>query len=98
MHFEDYKEQIPNAVSTEAHKDITTETPKLEEKEVPKHIKTETPKKAKRTFYIQESVLAQLDTYYAKCLMNNKKVDKGDIVTQAIKNLLEDENAEVGIF
>ena len=55
-------------------------------------------RKVKRTFYILEEVAEQLDEFYAKRLGEKKKVDKSDIVTQAIKNLLCDKDAEVGVF
>lgn len=90
LSFDDYTPSIPNAVNTEEPKNIKTEAPK--------HISTEKPRKVKRTFYILESVAEQFDEYYARCLTDKKKIDKSDIITQAIINLIKDESADVKVF
>lgn len=54
--------------------------------------------KVKRTFYILEEVAEQLDTLYAKFLTDNEKVDKSDIVTQALLKLFEDPDCKVERF
>lgn len=55
-------------------------------------------KKVKRTFYIQEDIANQLDALYAKKITDRKKVDKSDIVSQALTNLFEDPECEVKTF
>ncbi len=55
-------------------------------------------KKVKRTFYLLESIADELDEFYARKLSEKKKVDKSDIVTQALKNLFEDKNCVVDEF
>lgn len=109
LSFDDYKVSSPNAIIPESHNDIKPEPPKDLKPEGNNSVKTESHndsvpeyhndiikvKKVKRTFYILEEVAEQLDEFYAKRLGEKKKVDKSDIVTQAIKNLLQNENAEV---
>lgn len=56
----------------------------------PKDIKPAKPKKVKRTFYIDLEIDEAFDKHYAKLLFNGEKVDKSDLITQAIKKLLED--------
>jgi len=55
-------------------------------------------KKVKRTFYLLESVAEQLDALYAKKLIEKKKIDKSDIVTEALMKLFEDPECEVKCF
>ena len=55
-------------------------------------------KKVKRTFYILENVAEELDALYAKKLTEKKKIDKSDIVTQALMMLFEDPECEVKSF
>lgn len=55
-------------------------------------------KKVKRTFYIREEVADQLDALYAKFITDKKKVDKSDIVTQALLKLFEDSKCVVKSF
>lgn len=61
-------------------------------------VKRKAVKKVKRTFYILEGVAEQLDDLYAKLLTQKKKVDKSDIITQALLNLFEDPEAEIERF
>ena len=61
-------------------------------------VKRKAVKKVKRTFYILEGVAEQLDDLYAKLLTQKKKVDKSDIVTQALLNLFEDCDCEIERF
>lgn len=55
-------------------------------------------KKVKRTFYIQERIADHLDALYAKKLMEKEKIDKSDIVTQALVNLFENNECEIQRF
>lgn len=55
-------------------------------------------KKVKRTFFILESVSDQLDALYAKKITDKKKVDKSDIVTQALMNLFDEPESEIKSF
>ena len=73
---------------TSEHTDIKTE----------EHIDIKKVKKVKRTFYIPEEISQRFDDFYAKKLGQRVKIDKGDIVSQAIINFLEDEDAEVKSF
>ena len=102
LSFDDYQvSTVPNAIKPESHNVVKTEEHNSINTESHNDIKTSSHpdiikvKKVKRTFYILEEVADQLDEFYAKRLGEKKKVDKSDIVTQAIKNLLEDKNAEV---
>lgn len=61
-------------------------------------VKRKAVKKVKRTFYILEGVAEQLDDLYAKLLTQKKKVDKSDIITQALLKLFEDPEAEIERF
>lgn len=55
-------------------------------------------KKVKRTFYIQEIVADKLDTLYAKFITDKKKIDKSDIVTQALLKLFENPESAIERF
>lgn len=88
LSFDDYTPSSPNDAVTSEHKNIKTEKPNAVIK----------PKKVKRTFYILEEVAEQFDDFYAKKLSEKCKVDKSDIITQAIKNLLEDKDAKIGVY
>lgn len=96
LSFDDYSPSLPNEVSTSENKDII----KLEHQNVKteEHSDIKKPKKVKRTFYLDEKIVEQLDEFYVKKLSEKKQVDKSDIVAQALKNLLEDKDAEVGSF
>lgn len=61
-------------------------------------VKRKAIKKVKRTFYILEGVAEQLDDLYAKLLTQKKKVDKSDIITQALLNLFENCDCEIERF
>lgn len=114
LSFDDYQVSMPahNAIMPESHNDIKTSQHTNLKTEEHNSVNTESHKaiipesqpdvikvrKVKRTFYILEEVADQLDEFYAKRLGEKKKVDKSDIVTQAIKNLLGDKDAEVGVF
>lgn len=84
LSFEDYK----TSERTEAHKHISTEKQK--------HIITE--KKIKKTFYIPEFIVNQFEDYYIQCLLKNKKIDKSDLITQAIINLIDKKDLDIKIF
>jgi len=114
LSFDDYQVSIPahnaiipeshNVVKTSQHTDVKTEEHNSVKTESHNAIMLESQpdvikvRKVKRTFYILEEVADQLDEFYAKRLGEKKKVDKSDIVTQAIKNLLEDKDPDVGVF
>lgn len=93
LNFEDYTPSLPNALTPLQRIDLITECRKA--------VKTESrndiikSSKVKRTFYILEEVADKLDEVYAKKLTQKKKVDKSDIVTQALKNLFKDENCVI---
>lgn len=55
-------------------------------------------KKIKRTFYLLESIIDDFDAFYAKKLGQKIKLDKSDIISQAIVNLLKDPEAHIGKF
>lgn len=105
LSFDNYKAStLPNDAMPESHKDINTEKPKDLKPEShnsvmdARHTDIIRSKKVKRTFYILEEIADRLDEFYAKRLSEKKKVDKSDIVTQAIKDLLQDGNVEVNTF
>lgn len=85
LNFDDYEPSVSKDGEKSENKDIKTA----------QHNDIKKSKKIKRTFYLLEEVAEQLDDFYAKKLGERIKIDKSDIVTQAIKNLLEDENADV---
>lgn len=82
LSFDDYTPSPPKDVKTEEHIDI----------------KTEKPRKVKRTFYILESIAKQLDAMYAQRLVREDKIDKSDIVAQALLEFMKNENADVKSF
>ncbi len=90
LSFDDYQTSTPNEVKAEEQKEVKTEPPKA--------VKTERSRKVKRTFYILEDVAEAFDEYFINTLIQKKKVDKSDIITQAIKNFIKDENAEISNF
>lgn len=92
LNFDDYQ---PSDINTPEHKDAKTE----EHKDVIplKHPNKREPK-VKRTFYLREEIAEKLDEFYAKRLSEKRMVDKSDIVTQALKNLFENEDADVNSF
>ena len=55
-------------------------------------------KKVKRTFYIREEVAYQLDALYAKFITDKNKIDKSDIVTQALLKLFENPESAIHRF
>lgn len=109
LSFDDYTPSIHNDIKTLSPKDIETsehnsvipdkhnEVNKLENNDVVMS-KHNAIKKVKRTFYILESVAEQLDALYAKKLTEKKKIDKSDIVTQALTQLFEDSECEIKSF
>lgn len=82
LSFDDYKPSLPNAVKPEVNKDS----------------KPVRPKKTKVTFYLQDVLLKEFNDFYANQLLKNHKLDKSDIISQAIKNLMEDVNVEIETF
>lgn len=96
LSFDDYEPSLPNALTPLQHNDLKQELLKNQKTESHNDIKK--VNKVKRTFYILESVADQLDEVYAKKLTQKKKVDKSDIVTQALKNLFENEDSEIAVF
>lgn len=86
LSFDDYTPSSPLQIDLmqECHKAIKPERQKSN--------------KVKRTFYILESVADKLDEVYAKKLTEKKKVDKSDIVTQALTNLFMNEENEIQMF
>lgn len=85
LNFDDYTPSTQNAIKTDENNTVIK-------------VKHNTIKKVKRTFYIREEVADQLDALYAKFITNKKKVDKSDIVTQALLKLFEDSEAEIERF
>lgn len=55
-------------------------------------------KKVKRTFYLDETVVEKLDSFYAKKLSEKQAVDKSDVVAFALEKLLEDENVNIPCY
>lgn len=82
LSFEEYTPSTQNDVKTEEHIDV----------------KTEKPRKVKRTFYILESIAKQLDAMYAQRLVREDKIDKSDIVAQALLEFMKQENPDVKAF
>lgn len=87
LSFDDYTPSTHNDIYKSENKEVKTE--QNNDSKV---------KKVKRTFYLDEQIVDRLDEFYVKKLSKKQKVDKSDIVAQALLNLLEDENAEVGYF
>lgn len=85
LSFDDYTPSTHNNIKPDAGNDVIK-------------VKHNAIKKVKRTFYIREEVADQLDALYAKYITEKKKVDKSDIVTQALINLLENSECEVKSF
>jgi hypothetical protein len=88
LSFDDYSPSLPNDSVKLEHQNVKTE----------EHSDIKKSKKVKRTFYLDEKIVEQLDEFYVKKLSEKKQVDKSDIVAQALKNLLEDKDAEVGSY
>lgn len=85
LSFNDYTPSAPNAIKPDEGNAVIK-------------VKHNAVKKVKRTFYISETVAEQLDELYAKKLTQKKKIDKSDIVTQALVNLFENEEVEIKRF
>lgn len=92
--FEDYT-PTPNNVETLKPNEVNTSILNEVSTETPKELKTS---KVQRTFYIRKDIADKFDDFYAKCLMERKKFNKSDIISQAILNLVENENAIIGVF
>ncbi len=95
LSFDDYKPSMQPNLIEELRKFVEKKKAKEEQVAIPKAIKV------KRTFYILESIADELDEFYARKLSEKKKkkkIDKSDIVTQALKNLLSDKNSVVEEF
>lgn len=71
LSFDDYKPLAHNDGVMSKHSDIKTS-------------KHPDGKKVKRTFYISQEVADQIDDRYAKNLTEKRKIDKSDIVTDAL--------------
>lgn len=85
----DYTTETHNAVLTEEPKNVETLTPSPE-RPTPIDIKPAKPKKVKRTFYIDVEIDSAFDKHYAKLLLNGEKVDKSELISQAITNFLQE--------
>lgn len=95
---QELKESIKTKLSFDDYTPSTQNAIKPDEGNTVIKSKHNAIKKVKRTFYILEGVAEQLDDLYAKLLTQKKKVDKSDIVTQALLKLFEDPEAEIERF
>lgn len=98
LSFEDYKPSTHNTIQTEEHNDVQTYGHNDIKTEEQLAIKTEKPRKVKRTFYILESIVKQMDAMYATRLVREDKIDKSDIVAEALLEFMKNENADVRSF
>lgn len=101
LSFDDYTPSNPNAIITEKHKDILPLKLNYDQTSNHNDVNTECHKdikKVKRTFYIREEVADKLDALYAQKIMQKKKIDKSDIVTQALINLFLEDECEIERF
>lgn len=96
---QEVSESIKSKLSFDDYKPSEkTETLKHIKTEKHKHINTEKKCKVKKTFYISECVINQFEDYYIQCLLKNKKLDKSDLITQAIINLINKKDLDIKIF
>lgn len=94
LSFDDYKPSMQPNLIEELTKFVEKQNAQKEQVVISKI-------KVKRTFYILESIADELDDFYVRKLSEKnkkKKIDKSDIVTQALKNLFADKNCEVEEF
>lgn len=89
LSLKDYTTETHNAVCTEEPKSVETLTPSLEQP-TPIDLKPVIPKKVKRTFYIDKKIDEAFDKHYATLMLNGEKVDKSELISQAIMKLLGD--------
>lgn len=94
----DLGESIKSKLSFDDYQPSTQNTIKPDVGNANIMVKHKAIKKVKRTFYIREEIAEQLDALYAKLLTEKKKIDKSDIVTQALLNLFENPASEIERF
>lgn len=82
LSFDDYKPSTPNDVKTAENNAV----------------KPERQNKTKVTFYLQDNLLKEFNEFYAKRLIENHKLAKSDVISQAIKNLIVDPEIPIESF
>ena len=90
---QEVSESIKSKLSFDDYKASENKDIKTEEN---KEVKTST--KVKRTFYLNKEIVDKLDEFYARKLTEKNKVDKSDIVMQALENLFEQGNIDIKTY
>lgn len=73
--------ELPNSVIKESHNTVNNE--------LKNESTAEKKKKSKCTFYILDSVLEDFNKFYLTLKMSNPKIDRSDLITQAMKDIME---------
>jgi hypothetical protein len=86
-----------NSVNTECNNSANTESQNSRNTDLNNSDKSK-KKKSKCTFYILNSILEDFDKFYLTLKMTHPKIDRSDLITQAIKDLMQKKIEEIERF